>query len=206
MTDQLLKPATETPAAIGENELLNLMRLINDELTTVLRVQSDDTVPVQQNNKLEDIGRHICIEAGGKQLAIPLSSVLEAGDLQTLQSLPLLPDWLSGITNIRGEIVSVVNLALFLGCSNKASAGTRPFLVVHDDTLKIAVTVDRVIGTRTLFVPPTKQEKLESGTLFPVELSAGKAIYKKQDGKQEIDLFDLNGFLSSRKLRDVTPA
>ncbi|MCK5069048.1 MAG: chemotaxis protein CheW [Desulfocapsa sp.] len=192
----------KNPAA-AEYELQDLVRLINDELTEGLRHQSDDSRPGFKKIEMQDIGRHICIELSGNLTAVPLSSVLEAGDLELLQPLPLLPSWLSGITNIRGDIVSVVNLSLFLGLADKASINKRPFLVVHDDTIKVAVIVDRVIGTRSLYLPPkdSSDHQKESSTDAFV---AGKAVYKERDGEQEIELFDLKAFLSSPKLRDVT--
>ncbi len=206
MTDQLLRTSPQTPPDTHEYELLDLLKLINDELTVVLRAQGDDTLPAQKDKELDNIGSHICFELGGQLLAIPLSAVLEVGDLQILQALPLLPHWLSGITNIRGEIVSVVNLALFLDRINQSSVNRRPFLVVHDDTIKILVTVDRVVGTRTLYIPSLELSKRNAETLSQAEYFAGRAIYKEQDEEQEIDLFDLHAFLSSRKLREIVAA
>lgn len=201
MKAQLNTNSTKSSAA--ENELQDLVKIINDELTEGLDLQSDESRPVFKSVELQDIGRHVCIELGGKLTAVPLSSVLEAGDLELLQELPLLPDWLSGITNIRGDIVSVVNLSLFLGFADRTNINKRPFLVVHDDTIKVAVTVDRVIRTRTLYLPSkdSLEYQKESST---DEYVAGTAIYKNRDGEQDIELFDLKAFLASPKLRDVT--
>lgn len=203
MTNQLVKDSTENLVAAGEYELLDLLQLINDELTEGLRVQNDAPPPAQENNDLKDIGRHICVELDEKLLAIPLPAVLEAGDLQSLQSLPLLQDWLSGITNIRGEIVSVVNLALFLGRTNKSPMNTRPFLVVHDDTIKVVITVDRIVAIRVLYIPCKEESAQHAEINPPTDFFAGRAIYKGKDGEQGIDLFDLKAFLRSQKLRDV---
>ncbi len=205
MTDQLVNKVIEDPAA-GEYELLGLLGLINDELTAGLRLESDDALPSRNKSDLKDIGRHICIQLGEESLAIPLSAVLEAGNLQLLQPLPFLPDWLSGITNIRGEIISVVNLALFLGRKGWSSVQEQPFLVVHDDSIKTVVTVDKIIGTRTLYISSIEQSEQGEERFFPMEFLSGKAIYKVQDGEQKIELFDLHSFLSSPKLRDVTTA
>lgn len=206
MTDQHVHTSSEPPAAAGAYKLPELVRLINDELTAGLRLQSEDKSPVEKDEERVDIGRHICVELAGQPLAISLSAVLEAGELQMVQSLPLLQDWLTGITNIRGEIVSVVNLALFLGRTDTPSAGARPFLIVHDDTLKTAVTVDRIIGTRSLYRPFMEQLEQGGKPVLPDGFFAGKAIYEEGGKEKEIHLFDLNTFLSSQKLRDVATA
>jgi purine-binding chemotaxis protein CheW len=204
MTAQLINTSTEILA--GAYELPELLKLINSDLTAGLRAETDDNLVVETKKKREDLGRHICIEVAGKQMAIPLSAVLEAGALQLVQSLPLLPGWLSGITNIRGEIVSVVNLALFLDRTNNSSGIARSFLLVHDDTLKIAVTVDRIVGTRSLYRSLMEPSGQGVETIVPTVFFAGRAIFDEQGAAKEIDLFNLGAFLSSHKLRNIATA
>ena len=184
MTDQVLNNSSEPHVVAGAYELSELVTLINDEITASLRVQGDDSFLVEKSGEREDIGRYICIEQAGNQLAIPLSGVLEAGELQVVQSLPLLPEWITGITNIRGEIVSVVNLDLFLGRHNKSSADARSFLIVHDDSLKIAITVDRVVGTHSLYNPKIEQSEQGPDSYQSAEFFAVRAVYDEHDGEK----------------------
>ena len=195
MTDQFVNNG-------GECELPELVKLINDELTAGFRDQSYDNLPVEKNEEQEDIGHHICIELAGKQLAIPLSAVLEAGELQIVQSLPLLPDWLTGITNIRGEIVSVVNLGFFLGRNKQSFTRTPSYIVVYNDEIKIAITVDRIIGTRSIYRPKNAKSDRGTNDILRGDYFAERAVYEGNDGEKEIALFDLNGFLSSDRLRN----
>ncbi len=174
-------------------ELQQLLGLVNDELTAALRVQYDETLPRKEADEREELGRHICIELADRQLAIPLSAVIESGELNLVRSLPLLQEWLAGITNIRGEIFSVVNLAFFLGFNDASPEAGGFFLIVRDDSLKVAITVDRVVGTRSLYRCPSAEQN-------------GKACYEEQGSEKEIALFDLNAFLSSQKLRNVATA
>ena len=192
-------------AAQSELELSQLLTLINDELTEALHVQQDETLPVRNTPEREDLGRHICIELAGRQLAIPLSAVMEAGELSSVRTLPLLPEWLAGITNIRGEILSVVNLTIFLGFKPLSSAKEGFFLIVRDDTLKVAITVDRVAWTRSLYrCLPTEQTKQNGKTdAFP-HFSKETACYEEQGSEKIIPLFDLDTFLSSQKIRNFT--
>jgi chemotaxis signal transduction protein len=205
MTEKGLKNSGEEHGAYREYELQELVKLINNELTAGLGGQENHFL-IEESEEREDIGRHICIEQSGKQLAIPLSSVSEAGVLQVIQPLPLLPKWIRGITNIRGEIISVVNLGLFLDHQNKSSVNALSYLTVHNESLKIVITVDRVIGTRSLYYSQAEQIGQDEDILAAAEFHAGKAVYIEQDGEKEIDLFDLNGLLSSKRLRDFATA
>ena len=47
--------------------------------------------------------------------ALPLSGALEIGRSPDITVLPNLPNWVLGISNIRGEIVSFINLKTFFG-------------------------------------------------------------------------------------------
>ncbi len=203
MTDQFIQSPRETQDNADGHKLLELLQLINEELTAGLRVEGDAPLAHGSNEAREDIGLHICFKLADRELAIPLSAVLEAGELQVLQALPLLPDWLSGITNIRGEIISVVDLALFLDWKSNSSATAPSFLVVHDDTIKLAITIDHIVGTHSLYRPFTEQTEQKVERSLPTGFFAGKAVYEEQDTEKTIDLFDLDTFLSSKKLRDI---
>lgn len=78
--------------------------------------------------------------------------------------------------------------------------------MVYNDEMKIAITVDRIIGTRSLYRP--KNEKTDRGIndILQGDFFAERAVYKGNDGEKEIALFDLNGFLSSDRLRNFTTA
>lgn len=193
---------TDKHPAITEHGLLDLVGLINDELRAGLDINEAVSLGAPAT-ELQDIGRHICFELGQRLLAIPLSSVLEVGDLQILQPLPLLPHWLSGITNIRGEILSVVDLARFLGEHSERPLKQNPFFVAYDETIKIVITVGRVLGTRTLYRPHAEETGAGNEVEAVNEFFGGRAIYKEGEGGQEVELFDLDAFLASTTLLDM---
>ncbi len=179
--------------------LPDLAAAINDEITVALQNELHDTGLEEQGKDRENIGSHICITVAGSDLAIPLEAVHEAGELQVVQPLPLLPDWLQGISNLRGEIVSVVNLGRFLA-SPDAVPG-KDFLVVANETIKLAVTVDKITGTRTLFRRPGDRTARTGG--LEAEFSAGSAVYDNQGLEIKIPVFDLEKFLGSGRLQNL---
>jgi chemotaxis signal transduction protein len=186
------------------SDLPELVARIDYEIAEALRFGQGYNSPVEERVEQENLGRHICILLDGKRLAIPLTGILEAGVLSVVQSLPLLPEWHSGITNIRSEIVSVVNLALFLGCKNVSLPEAQPYLVVHDGEIKIAIIIDKILGTRSLF-----RSHPDRSAGIPVEIPmesylTGRAFYLEKDREMDVDIFDLDGFFSSHRLRDFS--
>ncbi|HID03389.1 MAG TPA: chemotaxis protein CheW [Desulfobacterales bacterium] len=183
------------------NELPELLTLINDEIHAGLRVQQDDSPSVTKSDTQKSIGRHICIELAGKQIAIPLTSILEAGTLQILQPLPFLPSWLIGITNIRGEIMSVVDLSSFLDSNESLHEAGQSYLLVHNDTIKLVITIDRIVGTRSLYSLAAEVPKAGTNEMMISDYFSEQAVYEEQDTVKELSIFDLNAFLSSDKLQ-----
>lgn len=193
-----------------EPELEKLIASIENEIKTAQYHNLDETFESEKSQKRIDIGRHICIELGDKQFAIPLIAVKEAGEHLLVQPLPLLPEWITGITNIRGEIISAIDLNLFFKTKSFATptthvpTDTKPYLIVHNDDMKIAIIVDRIIATRPLYSLINKALNKPQKKDMLSKYFSGQAFYERENVQEEIFLFDLNKFLSSRGLHDFS--
>ncbi len=188
-------------------KLEQLIANIDDEIRSSQQLQQEDAFDLEGDQERVDIGRHICIELGAKHLAIPLDAVLEAGEHIPVQPLPLLPDWITGIANIRGEIVSVVNLNLFFNTKSTQphlQNDDKPYLIVHNDNLKIAVTVDRILATRPLYILIAKKSKKNQKKDMLSQHLSGQAFYEERIDHKELFIFDLDKFLSSNALFEFT--
>jgi purine-binding chemotaxis protein CheW len=66
--------------------------------------------------------------------------------------LPNAPGWLSGIANLRGEVVSVLNLGKILGETEQTSSPKRKFLILQAKNLEtpVAVPVDNLCEVAAL--------------------------------------------------------
>lgn len=82
--------------------------------------------------------------------ALPLSGALEVGHRPDITPLPNLPNWIAGISNIRGEIISLVNLKAFFGISSSGTKGERRFLIIHNQNMKVGIIVDAIPGILSL--------------------------------------------------------
>lgn len=92
----------------------------------------------------------VLFELADKQFAVAIENVLEIQQVSPIASLLGVPDWLCGITNLRGAILSVVDIGLFLGLP--ATEGGRNMLVVRTlaDDLTAGLVVERIVGIRAL--------------------------------------------------------
>lgn len=90
--------------------------------------------------------QHILLSLEKTFFALPLSSTLEVGRPPDITPLPNLPNWVQGISNIRGEIVSFIDLKAFFGISSTGNSVERRFLIVHNQNIKVGIIVDRIMG------------------------------------------------------------
>jgi chemotaxis signal transduction protein len=87
-----------------------------------------------------------------EDFALPLTGVLEVQRLQAVAPVPYTPPWLVGVTNRGGDILSVVDLAGFLGREAAALTPHRRLVVVKAsrEGLTTGLVVDQVRGIRGL--------------------------------------------------------
>ena len=113
----------------------------------------DQTVVVDQGP------RHVVFEVGDQTFGLPLDGVLEIDRCGEITMLPRTPSWLRGVTNLRGQILSVTDFRNLLEVSDRRQTAGEKIIVIRSETCdaSTAVVVDRVIGIRNL--------KAESGPI-----------------------------------------
>jgi chemotaxis signal transduction protein len=138
---------------------------------------------------------------GNKNLALPLSLVVEVGELENVRPLPFLPEWIRGVTNIRGEIVSVTDIARFFNIAKEQQRKRyQTFIVIYNGQVKTAITVDRIAATRMLY---QKEETGGDKTTEQGVLSGfltGSAMFYSGEKEEVVQLVDGEQLLSSIKI------
>lgn len=184
--------------------LSSLLAAIDAELAQELRKEQNQTDRFSTASAREEIGRHICFQLAGRHLAVPLSLVLEVGEMETVRPLPFLPDWVEGVTNIRGEIVSVTNLAVFFKLTSRTARKNRTFILLHDSGVRTAVMVDKITGTRMLHREIGAEQPAAPSSGPAVALTdflQGSAMFLVGEDTQELQLFDGSRLLASLALQ-----
>lgn len=79
----------------------------------------------------------------GSRYALDLAQVAEVGDLPQIWPIPLAPPCYSGALNFHGDIVAVLDLAVFLGLAGPVSPGK--IIVLHHEIASLALLVEAVV-------------------------------------------------------------
>lgn len=96
--------------------------------------------------------RHVLFTLAGTQYAVPAENVQEVGEVLKVTPVPNVPDWLAGVVNLRGDIISMVDLRLFLGLEPMVFQQQSRMLVTQagPENMVIGLIVDQVSAIRVL--------------------------------------------------------
>ncbi len=139
---------SDTPAKATRADLASLVAGIDE------RVRNRETlaplVPAERRKRGTAQNRYVVFRLGPTACAFPLRSVSEIGRLTRTTPVPRTPSWIRGLTNLRGEILSVADLRLFAGFS--PGPGREIMMVARSsgNEVVVALLVDQVTGLARL--------------------------------------------------------
>ncbi|WP_348946048.1 chemotaxis protein CheW [Chitinibacter sp. FCG-7] len=102
----------------------------------------------------------LTLTLGGEIFAIPIENIREIIEFSGLTEIPLMPDFLRGVINLRGSVVPVIDLAARFGRSN-TQISRRTCIVIlevsqEENVLALGVMVDAV--NEVLSIEPSQIE------------------------------------------------
>jgi purine-binding chemotaxis protein CheW len=143
--------------------------------------------------------KYVVFSLDGELYAVHSNLVAEVLSPLPITPLPGVPEWLSGVANLRGEIVSVVDLRKFWEKKSFGAPQKTKLIVLRsakDDT-KIAFVIDRLSEIVTLAPQDIKFSAADFENSFPTLY--GKAEHEAST----LLLFDAENLLSSLSLSEL---
>lgn len=126
--------------------ITDLLRQIDDETSPSLQ-RDLEYIRHTSSRKLRKRKPYICFLLGDHELGIDINSIQEIGELPPITRLPNLPFWIPGITQIRGEILSVVDLSLLFNLPpSKLTRTKSSFILFINQDFKFCLIVDKITG------------------------------------------------------------
>ena len=98
----------------------------------------------------------VVFEIAGSLYSVPIDVVSEIQREQPTTPIPHVPPWIRGVTNLRGAIVSVIDVGTRLGLAEVGHPSGRHMIIVRlpANDCPTALLVGQVIGIRTLAESP----------------------------------------------------
>ena len=174
--------------------LLNMDHLIHgrtDELKALSRLSDDAEVAKVKEKETATSAHHLITEncylvfSIGKYMAVQLKDVQEIIERTGVLGLPGVGGFTSGVINLRGLVVPVVNLREFYGHKGAApKAGEQKLIICRTESRTIALEVDSIV---TIY----KQEQYQNTSSFKKELAKKKdtldrlIVFSHEESKNE---------------------
>jgi purine-binding chemotaxis protein CheW len=141
----------------------------------------------------------ICFFLGQQQFGADLLQVKETIVLRPITRVFLTPAWVAGVINLRGDVVAVVDLAVFLGMAPTSIASDTRILLARSGARSAGLLVDRLAEVRTLDLaaldaaPPTLATEVAALSRGVVTLPDGAPLV----------ILDLGKFFESERFAEL---
>jgi purine-binding chemotaxis protein CheW len=136
----------------------------------------------------------ILCRLGKEKIAIETQYVREVLRVKKITPVPTLPKFFKGITNIRGEIISVVDLAFFLGIRSEHSTDNDMLVVLQSPQAEFAIQINELIGIQQIQLP---YDSIKVATLQEEENNYLKSITTRQN----VAVLDMEKIMASPLLQ-----
>ena len=136
----------ETPSPAPRREgsrepLADLLARLDREVveswgTSTEAAQSAQSVAsLAPRTALEGASRYVLFDLGETRYAAPIEGVSETGDVPRSTAVPNVPSWIRGVTNLRGEILALVDLRAQFGLPRRDRESSARLVVVHSNSV-----------------------------------------------------------------------
>lgn len=127
---------------------------------------------------MSETSRYLCLNLGAEEFAIPLLTVKEVLGMPEVTPIPQTPTYFLGIMNLRGQVISVVDLRTKLGIKPSNSEETAVIILDLDDS-SFGIVVDKVNSVQEI----SKEQLSEKPSLENSKANEFiNGVFKKENG------------------------
>ena len=106
---------------------------------------------MDENAVMNEVKQYIVVKLDNEQYGIDISLIDNIVLMQQITRVPMAQSYFSGVINLRGEIIPVLNLRLLFGLPMKEyTNATRIIIIKPESNAKVGVLVDEVREVVTL--------------------------------------------------------
>ena len=138
-------------------------QLYNPELPEI------EDIELEMEEEISSVERCLTFNSGDLVLYISTKHVIEIINKHTITTLPLMPPYIKGIINLRGQILPVVDIQQLMGKEESDCSGKTCIIVLDIDSVSLGIVVDSVrqvidIDLKNVRpIPLKRQQKLLNG-------------------------------------------
>ncbi len=128
--------------------------------------------------------------------AVPMQNAMEIDYVPEVTPLPNLPQWILGICNLRGDLVSVVDLRQIFDLKSGGADTAKKLILIQNEDISTAIIVDKIVGM--LFADEQKT-KIDTNTMANTPFSKFVRSTISLD-RQTVHLLDVDVLMKAMAL------
>ncbi len=134
----------------------------------------------------------------GEEYGIEILKVQEIIGMMAITPVPRTPSFIRGVINLRGKVITVVDLRLKFGMESKGQTEETCIIVVQTQGIQIGCVVDKVSEVLDI-----KGEDIEDAPSFGVDVNTDYILgIGKSQGKVKL-LLDIDKVLSQGEMQSI---
>lgn len=117
------------------------------------------------------VERYLVFESGGLLLFMSTDYVIEIINDHPVTPVPMVPSYIRGIINLRGQILPIVDIRLYMGQAEAEYTSKTCVIVLQVDSVPLGIIADAVQQvididrTKVHSIPVKRQQKLLDGMI-----------------------------------------
>ena len=127
-----------------------------------------------------------------ERYAIETVCVREVYPLKELTPLPCTPSFVLGVANVRGEILSIIDIKKFFELPEKGITDLNKIIIVHNGEIELGILADVMLGVRSI---PSKRIQPSLPTLTGI-----REEYLKGVTDERVVILDAEKILSDKNI------
>jgi purine-binding chemotaxis protein CheW len=129
-----------------------------EEEIEILKVRARVLSQEEETGKA-DTGHIEVVEFGlsYEQYAIESFYVREVYQMKELTPVPGTLSFVMGIINVRGQILSIIDIKKFFDLPEKGLTDLNKVIIIHDNVMEFGILADAVLGTRNIMLGEIQQ-------------------------------------------------
>ncbi len=189
---------TTTPNSAGVRDLDELIATIDDDARNT--PFDAEVTPVELRNSEEETSRCVVFSLARTKYAMPIGDVIETDKVPRITAVPNMPQFVRGITNLRGDIISVLDLRALLGLEYSEQVEHGRILVVRggQERTPTAFVVDDVKGMASV---SDRQINLVAGQIEDRVVPVLTGVFEHED--QLVNLLNVERLFASDELQNL---
>lgn len=116
----------------------------------ILKARARALAKKQEVKETDEYMEVVEFQLATEKYGIESSFIREVYPLKELTAVPCTPQYVAGIINVRGRILSVIDLRKFFDLPAKGITELNRVIILHNDEMEFGILADAVSGTRKI--------------------------------------------------------